>query len=134
MDANDKRSDGKHINSKHRDSKHSSDRVRTQDAKFKRIHEQIEIQEQQLMKNLREMVEKSKQNEYLSEVQEEHNKHMLKLEQKKRRLITSFESLIEHLQKLAEDDKLSKPDMDDVKFEIKRVKNELKKIMAENFS
>lgn len=134
MDANDKRSDGKHINSKHRDSKHSSDRVRTQDAKFKRIHEQIEIQEQQLMKNLKEIVEKSKQNEYLSEVQEEHKKHMLKLEQKKRRLITSFESLIEHLQKLAEDDKLSKPDMDDVKFEIKRVKNELKKIMAENFS
>ena len=134
MDANDKRSDSKHRDSKHRDSKHSSDRVRTQDAKFKRIHEQIEIQEQQLMKNLREMVEKSKQNEYLSEVQEEHKKHMLKLEQKKRRLITSFESLIEHLRKLAEDDKLSKPDMDDVKFEIKRVKNELKKIMAENFS
>jgi hypothetical protein len=128
MDPNDKRSDSNRSDSK------GGDRVRTQDAKFKRIHEQIEIQEQQLMKNLREIVAKSKQNEYLSEVQEEHKKHMLKLEQKKRRLITSFELLIEHLRKLAEDDKLSKPDMDDVKFELKRVKNELKKIMAENFS
>lgn len=110
------------------------DRVRTQDAKFKRIQEQIEIQEQQLMKNLREMVEKSKQNEYLAEVQEEYKKHMLKLEQKKQRQITSFELLIEHLRKLTEDDKLSKPDMDDVKFELKRVTKELKKIMAESFS
>jgi hypothetical protein len=42
--------------------------------------------------------------------------------------------LIEHLRKLVEDDKLSKPDMDDVKFEIKRVTKELKKIMAESFS
>jgi len=123
MDTNGKHSDGKR-----------GDRVRTQDAKFKRIHEQIEIQEQQLMKNLREMVEKSKQNEYLAEVQEEHKKHMLKLEQKKQRQITSFELLIEHLRKLAEDDKLSKPDMDDVKFELKRVTKELKKIMAESFS
>jgi len=122
MDLNDKRSDGKRS-----DSKRSGDRVRTQDAKFKRIQEQIEIQEQQLMKNLREMVAKSKQNEYLAEVQEEHKKHILKLEQKKRRLVTSFEALIEHLRKLAEDDKLSKPDMDDVKFEIKRVTKELKK-------
>jgi len=129
MDLNDKRSDGKRS-----DSKRSGDRVRTQDAKFKRIQEQIEIQEQQLMKNLREMVAKSKQNEYLAEVQEEHKKHILKLEQKKRRLVTSFEALIEHLRKLAEDDKLSKPDMDDVKFEIKRVTKELKKIKSEIFS
>ena len=125
MDINDKRSESKHNK--------LGERVKTQDAKFKRIQEQIEIHEQHLKKNLREIVEKSKQNEYLAEVQEEHKKHMLKLEQKKQLLVTSFQSLIEHLRQLAKDDKLSKPDMDDVKFELTRVTKELKKIMAENF-
>jgi hypothetical protein len=108
--------------------------LRTKDEKFKRIQEQIEVQQQQLMKNLREMVEKSKQNEYLADVQEEYEKHMSKLEQKKQRLITSFELLIEHLRKMTQDDNLSKTEMDDVKFELKRVTKELKKIMSEHFS
>ena len=126
MDTNDKRSESKHNK--------RGERIRSQDAKFKQIQEQIEIQEQQMIKNLREMVTKSKQNEYLAEVHEEHKKHMLKRDQKRRQLIISFEALIEHLRKLAKDDKMSKPDMDDVKFELKRVTNELKKITVENFS
>ena len=126
MDINDKRSESKHNK--------RGERIRSQDAKFKQIQEQIEIQEQQMIKNLREMVTKSKQNEYLAEVHEEHKKHMLKRDQKRRQLIISFEALIEHLRKLAKDDKMSKPDMDDVKFELKRVTNELKKITVENFS
>lgn len=108
--------------------------LRTKDEKFKRIQEQIEAQEQQLMKNLREMVEKSKQNEYLVDVQEEYEKHMSKLEQKKQRQITAFEVLIEHLRKMTQDDKLSKSEMDNVKIELKRVTKELKKIMSESFS
>jgi len=108
--------------------------LRTKDEKFKRIQEQIEVQQQQLMNNLREMVEKSKQNEYLADVQEEYEKHMSKLEQKKQRLITSFELLIEHLRKMTQDDNLSKTEMDDVKFELKRVTKELKKIRSEHFS
>jgi len=102
--------------------------------KFKRIHEQIDIQKTQLLQNLREMVKKSKENEYLTDMQEEYDKHMSKLEQKKQRQIKSFELLIEHLRNLTQDDKLSKPDMDNVKNDLKQATNELKKIMSKNFS
>jgi molecular chaperone DnaK (HSP70) len=104
------------------------------DEKFKRIQEQIDIQKTQLLQNLREMVEKSKENEYLTDMQEEYNKHMSKLEQKKQRQIKSFQLLIEHLRNLTQDDKLSKPDMDNVKNDLKQATKELKKIMSENFS
>lgn len=102
--------------------------------KFKRIHEQIDIQKTQLLQNLREMVKKSKENEYLTDMQEEYDKHMSKLEQKKQRQIKSFQLLIEHLRSLTQDDKLSKPDMDNVKNDLKQATKELKKIMSENFS
>ena len=102
--------------------------------KFKRIQEQIDIQKTQLLQNLREMVKKSKENEYLTDMQEEYDKQMSKLEQKKQRQIKSFELLIEHLRKLTQDDKLSKPDMDNVKNDLKQATTELKKIMSENFS
>jgi hypothetical protein len=102
--------------------------------KFKRIQEQIGIQKTQLLQNLREMVEKSKENEYLTDMQEEYDKHMSKLEQKKQRQIASFELLIKHLRNLTQDDKLSKPDMDNVKNDLKQATKELKKIMSENFS
>ncbi len=104
------------------------------DEKFKRIQEQIDIQKTQLLQNLREMVKKSKENEYLTDMQEEYDKHMSKLEQKKQRQIKSFQLLIEHLRKLTKDDKLSKPDMDNVKNDLKQATKELKKIMSGNFS
>jgi hypothetical protein len=102
--------------------------------KFKRIQEQIDIQKTQLLQNLREMIKKSKENEYLTDMQEEYDKHMSKLEQKKQRQIKSFQLLIEHLRSLTQDDKLSKPDMDNVKNDLKQATKELKKIMSENFS
>jgi multidrug resistance efflux pump len=67
-------------------------------------------------------------------MQDEYDKQMSKLEQKKQRQIKSFELLIEHLRKLTKDDKLSKPDMDNVKNDLKQATKELKKIMSENFS
>ena len=95
---------------------------------FKQIMDLIEVQEKQLGNHLKELVEKSKHNEHLVGVKDEHDKHD---EQKRQELITSFETLAAHLDKLSKDDSLNK---DDAKIEMKRTLAELKKIRADQFS
>jgi hypothetical protein len=103
-------------------------RIMNADEKFMHLHEQIEHHEQMQMKNSMNLNAMTKENHFLEHVKEDYKKFSDIIVQQKRDQVKALEMLDEYISEITNDGSLSKNNVDDAKYEQKRIMKELMEI------
>ena len=103
-------------------------RIMNADGKFMHLQEQIENHEQMQLSNSMNLNAMTKENQFLEHVKEDYKKFSDIIVQQKRDQVKALEMLDEYISGITKDGSLSKNNVDDAKFEQKRIMKELREI------
>ena len=101
-------------------------RIMNSDEKFMHLQEQIENHEQLQLKNSMNLNAMTKENHFLEHVKEDYKKFSDIIVQQKRDQINALKMLDDYISGITKD--LSKNNVDDAKYEQKRILKELREI------
>lgn len=103
-------------------------RIMNADEKFMHLQEQIENHEQMQLSNSVNLNAMTKENHFLEHVREDYKKFSDIIVQQKRAQVKALEMLDEYISGITKDGSLSKNNVDDAKYEQKRILKELREI------
>ena len=103
-------------------------RIMNSDEKFMHLQEQIENHEQLQLTNSMNLNALTKENNFLEHVREDYKKFSDIIVQQKRDQVKALEMLDEYISGITKDGSLSKNNVDDAKYEQKRILKELREI------
>jgi len=98
------------------------------DEKFLHLQEQIDHHEQMQLTNSMNLNAMTKENNFLEHVKEDYKKFSDIIVQQKRDQVKALEMLDEYISGITKDGSLSNNNVDDAKFEQKRILKELREI------
>lgn len=103
-------------------------RIMNSDEKFMHLQEQIDNHEQLQLTNSMNLNALTKENNFLEHVREDYKKFSDIIVQQKRDQVKALEMLDEYISGITKDGSLSKNNVDDAKYEQKRILKELREI------
>ncbi len=103
-------------------------RIMNADEKFMHLQEQIEHHEELQLVNSKNLNAMTKENHFLEHVKEDYKKFSDIIVQQKRDQINALEMLDKYISGITQDGSLSKNNIDDAKYEQKRILKELREI------
>lgn len=103
-------------------------RIMNSDEKFMHLQEQIDNHEQLQLTNSTNLNALTKENNFLEHVREDYKKFSDIIVQQKRDQVKALEMLDEYISGITKDGSLSKNNVDDAKYEQKRILKELREI------
>jgi hypothetical protein len=103
-------------------------RIMNSDEKFMHLQEQIENHEQLQLTNSMNLNALTKENNFLEHVREDYKKFSDIIVKQKRDQVKALEMLDEYISGITKDGSLSKNNVDDAKYEQKRILKELREI------
>ena len=98
------------------------------DISLEQIRKQLISKEKLLRSKEDELLKKGKDNEYLNHVYEEYKSHSVKIQKEKEKLTLAMKNIINHLDDIVKNDKLTKLTKEDL-TEIREEKKEIVKSM-----